>query len=552
MVTGGGGGIGSACALRLAREGVTVVVMDPGVGVEGEDVGEPSADVTARRIEAEGGKAVASTCSVTDRTAVETLFEEVRSSFGHLDIVVNTAGILRFPALVDTTEDDWFAVLGVHFDGYLNVLAAALPAMADAGRGRVVGFTSGVGLARTSAGAIPYGCAKRAVAALTWELGPLLPDGVHVNALSPIAATRMVRSSLIAGGADPNGVDLTSMPDPDAMAPAVAWLSGEHIRLNGEIIFSAGSELSLIGRPQLLEAVRTEAQAFGSVLATVVPALLQPSELAQRTCGGSNPRIGDVFRSLGSAQAQPGAPGSTCLIVSEDTAAAAAVGAALGGWNVKAVGIGERGPFETPGRVPPGGLEAADATFSRVLHEHGPISAVIVITRDGWNQGSGPIPPWQEIIDSHRASADRVIHHAAWQRATARYAAASGRTVRVVHVSGARSAAGRTAAQAVAQLCRSANDSSPGPGVDSFSVDAFSVAMESDDARDLAAVGQLVARLACTEDGLGLRGAELVAARGWAGLLSHPAPAATITFGGPDIPGWADDALRRWMHHDRT
>jgi NAD(P)-dependent dehydrogenase (short-subunit alcohol dehydrogenase family) len=173
--------------VELARQGATVVVMDPGVGVQGEDLKEPTAADTAQRIRAAGGTAMDSTVSVSDRAAVQDLFQEVKRTYGSLDIVVNPAGILRFPGLIDTTEDDWLAVLDVHFNGYLNVLSVALPMMVDAGYGRIVGFTSGVGLARTSVAGVAYGCAKRAVAALTWELGPLLPAGVNVNALSPIA-----------------------------------------------------------------------------------------------------------------------------------------------------------------------------------------------------------------------------------------------------------------------------------------------------------------------------------------------------------------------------
>src|SRR6516162_6861148 len=125
VVTGGGGGIGSACALELARNGATVIVVDPGVGVQGEDLKEPSAANTASRIRAEGGTAIDSTVSVTDRAEVENLFQQLRRDLGSLDIVVNTAGILRFPDFVDAQEDDWTAVLDVHFCGYLNVLSAA-------------------------------------------------------------------------------------------------------------------------------------------------------------------------------------------------------------------------------------------------------------------------------------------------------------------------------------------------------------------------------------------------------------------------------------------
>ena len=175
-----------------------MIVSDPGVSVEGEPLHEPSAAAAADRINAAGGTAESSTVSVTDLDGLRGLLEQVRDRYGSLDIVVNTAGIVRAPKLPDTTEDDWKSVFGVHFNGYVNVLSVALPIMVDDGYGRVVGFTSGVGLARTAGDAMAYGAAKRAVAALTWQLGSLLPTGISVNALSPIAATRMVRSSLVA------------------------------------------------------------------------------------------------------------------------------------------------------------------------------------------------------------------------------------------------------------------------------------------------------------------------------------------------------------------
>ena len=133
VVTGGGGGIGTEVALELARQGVAVVAMDPGVGLQGEPLNEPTAAQTAKRIEAEGGVARASTASVTDRDAVRSLFAGVVGEFGSLDIVVNTAGILRFASFLDAAEDDWRAVLDVHLNGYLNVLSEALPVMAAAG-----------------------------------------------------------------------------------------------------------------------------------------------------------------------------------------------------------------------------------------------------------------------------------------------------------------------------------------------------------------------------------------------------------------------------------
>ena len=84
-------------------------------------------------------------------------------------------------------------MLRVHFDGYLTVLRAALPVMAAQGRGHILGVTSGSGWRAADAGA--YSCAKRAVASLTWQLGRVAPEGVVVNAISPIAVTRMVTAA---------------------------------------------------------------------------------------------------------------------------------------------------------------------------------------------------------------------------------------------------------------------------------------------------------------------------------------------------------------------
>ena len=119
---------------------------------------------------------------------------ELADEFGGLDAVVNVAGISRPTGFAKGSDEDWRGVLSVHLDGYRNVLCAALPLMAAAGRGHILGVTSGSGWRAADTGA--YGCAKRAVASLTWQLGRHAPDGVVINAISPIAATRMVAAAL--------------------------------------------------------------------------------------------------------------------------------------------------------------------------------------------------------------------------------------------------------------------------------------------------------------------------------------------------------------------
>jgi NAD(P)-dependent dehydrogenase (short-subunit alcohol dehydrogenase family) len=175
VVTGGGGGIGAAIAEELGRGGWFVVTVDPLVTLDGsERLPEPEEN-TAGRIVAAGGSARSSSASVTDGDAVRGLFQELADDHGGLDAVVNVAGITRQTYFGRGTEEDWLAVLAVHLGGYLNVLDAALPLMAAAGHGRLLGVTSGSGWRAADAGA--YSCAKRAVAALTWQLGRQAPPG---------------------------------------------------------------------------------------------------------------------------------------------------------------------------------------------------------------------------------------------------------------------------------------------------------------------------------------------------------------------------------------
>ncbi len=540
VVTGGGGGIGSAVSLELARQGALVVVADPGVGVEGEPIDEPTAAATATRIKAEGGSAESSTVSVTDLDALRALFENTRERHGSLDVVVNTAGIVRSRKLPDTVEDDWSSVLGVHFDGYLNVLNAALPMMVDAGYGRVVGVTSGVGLARTAADAMVYGAAKRAVAALTWELGPLVPSGISVNALSPIAATRMVRSSLIASGANPRGLDLSAMPQPEAMAPAAAYLAGDRLGwCRGEVIFSAGSELSTISPPRLLEAVKTDGvEDVDRVLGTVMPVVLSPAEAHQRSGGGSNPRFGDVFS--GSIAAPPGSEADrNCLVVADDPAFGAAIARALPAWGLKPVGPGGSDPITGSRRHLQLTFDAVAAALRVATAAAGPLDALIVASSIPRFDQRGDGQEWLRLLAAQASTGTNVMAQGAWLRAGARYARQAHRSLRIVHVTVVASDDGRPTAQAVAQLARSANDLRLPE-----SLQAFSITVESIRDSDIAAAGHLAARLAGAEDAPALAGAELVVGNGWVGVRSHPEPAATLSFGGPAIPPFIDEALR--------
>ena len=262
-VTGGGGGIGAAIAEELGRQGAFVVTVDPLVSLDGTEPLPAAEETTAGRIVAAGGSARASSVSVTDGDAVRGLFEELGAG---LDAVVNVAGITRPTSFARGTEEDWRGVLAVHLDGYLNVLARRAP---DHGRRRArpdprrhlrLGVASRPTPAPTAA---PSGPSP----SLTWQLGRQAPPGVVVNAMSPIAVTRMVTAALGpepqagggAGSTATGGLSLGSMPEPEELGPFGAHLVGEDFSwCSGQVLFAGGSEVAVIDEPRLLEVVRTD------------------------------------------------------------------------------------------------------------------------------------------------------------------------------------------------------------------------------------------------------------------------------------------------------
>ncbi len=273
---------------------------------------------------AAGGSAQASSASVTDGDALRALFQDLADQHGGVDAVVNVAGITRQSYFAQGSEEDWLALLSVHLGGYLNVLEAALPLMAAAGHGRILGVTSGSGWRAADAGG--YSCAKRAVAALTWRLGAMTPPGVTVNAISPIANTRMVAAALErarragrAGGG--GGLTLTSMPGPEDLGPLGAHLvSDEFGWCSGQVLFAGGSEIAVVDQPRLVEVVRTdEVASLRGVLHSVLPRAFASAESTQTTDGGSNPRFGPIFGEPGAPAAPPG-DANSCALVTDRTA----------------------------------------------------------------------------------------------------------------------------------------------------------------------------------------------------------------------------------------
>jgi NAD(P)-dependent dehydrogenase (short-subunit alcohol dehydrogenase family) len=231
IVTGAGRGLGREHALELARHGAKVVVNDLGTSNEGEGLSDQPAHEVVRTIRAAGGEAVANGADVADFDAAREMVEQAIETFGGLDILVNNAGFVRDRMLVNTSEEEWDAVIRVHLKGHFAPMrhaAAYWRSESKAARtraARVINTTSGAGL-QGSIGQGTYSAAKAGIAGLTLvaaaEMGRY---GVTVNAIAPSARTRMTEGPFADKMAAPeSGFDVMH---PGNVSPVVAWLASE-------------------------------------------------------------------------------------------------------------------------------------------------------------------------------------------------------------------------------------------------------------------------------------------------------------------------------------
>lgn len=250
IVTGAGRGIGREHALELARQGAKVVVNDLGTSGAGAGASSDPAQEVVEMIRAMGGEAIANGADVADFAAAAAMVDQAVETFGGLDILVNNAGFLRDRMLANTAEDEWDAVIRVHLKGHFAPLrhaAAYWRNESKAGRtreARVINTSSGAGL-QGSVGQATYSAAKAGIAGLTLvaaqELGRY---GVTVNALAPVARTRMTEAAFADDMAVPDeGFDAK---DPANVSPIVAWLaSAESADVTGRVIEIDGGQICL-------------------------------------------------------------------------------------------------------------------------------------------------------------------------------------------------------------------------------------------------------------------------------------------------------------------
>jgi NAD(P)-dependent dehydrogenase (short-subunit alcohol dehydrogenase family) len=176
LITGGGTGIGRACALAFAREGAKIAV----AGRRREPL-----QAVAHEIEAAGDQALALTCDVTQTVSVAAALSQSEQHFGRLDTIVNNAGAVVVATAEHTSDEDWQKVIAANLTGTFLVSRAALPLLRKAGGGSIVNIGSVLGLVARKERAA-YCAAKAGVSGLTRAMAvDHAQDRIRVNCICP-------------------------------------------------------------------------------------------------------------------------------------------------------------------------------------------------------------------------------------------------------------------------------------------------------------------------------------------------------------------------------
>jgi NAD(P)-dependent dehydrogenase (short-subunit alcohol dehydrogenase family) len=238
IVTGAGRGIGRATALAMAREGARVLVNDLGTTPAGEPADEACAQAVAEEILAFGGVAEADTNSVSTAEGAAAIVEHALSRFGSVDALVNIAGVGEGAQLHRLDAGAWQRALDTNLSGSFHCLKAAARVMKKAGAGAIVNTTSLSGL-RGNWGQAHTAAASAGVIGLTRTASiELQKYGVRVNAVAPVAKTRLTEAL-------PMFEHVDSMR-PEHVAPAYVFLASDASRdVTGVVLSAAGGRLSV-------------------------------------------------------------------------------------------------------------------------------------------------------------------------------------------------------------------------------------------------------------------------------------------------------------------
>lgn len=231
IVTGGSRGIGRAVAMRLAKDGMNLVINYRGNSAAAEETERLCRELGAEVLLVQGDVSCAEDC--------EKLAAQAKEAFGRVDVLVNNAGITRDGLLARMTEEDFRAVLDVNLVGPWNMMKAVNRIMMKQRYGRIVNLSSVTGL-MGNMGQTNYAAAKAGILGMTKSYArEVAGRGITVNAVAPGFIDTDMTEAMPEGAKDKiiTGIPMGRTGKPEDVAEAVAFLASEQAGyITGEVL----------------------------------------------------------------------------------------------------------------------------------------------------------------------------------------------------------------------------------------------------------------------------------------------------------------------------
>jgi 2-hydroxycyclohexanecarboxyl-CoA dehydrogenase len=241
VVTGGGGGIGSAVCQGFADEGASVAVLD-----RAGDAAQATADTT-------GGLAVQ--CDITERASVDAAVARVTAELGPVDVLVNNAGWDLFVPFLDTSPDDWSRLIDINLVGAFHMHHAVLPGMVERGSGRVVTVSSDAARVGSSGEAVYAACKAGLVAFSKTLAREHARHGITFNVVCPGPTDTALLATVTDAAANPDklreafrrAIPMGRLGEPDDLVAAVLFFASDGAGFVTGQVLSVSGGLTMSG-----------------------------------------------------------------------------------------------------------------------------------------------------------------------------------------------------------------------------------------------------------------------------------------------------------------
>jgi 2-hydroxycyclohexanecarboxyl-CoA dehydrogenase len=246
IVTGGGGGIGGATCRRFASEGAVVAVFDLNLD---------AAEKVASGIRAEGGRAQAFRCDITDRASVDAAVIAAEKDLGPIEVLVNNAGWDVFKPFTKTEPAQWDKLIAINLTGALHMHHAVLPGMAARKSGRIVNIASDAGRVGSSGEAVYAACKGGLISFSKTIAREHARHGITVNVVCPGPTDTALFADYKAGAGNPEklmeaftrAIPLGRIGQPDDLPGAILFFASDDAAYVTGQVLSVSGGLSMHG-----------------------------------------------------------------------------------------------------------------------------------------------------------------------------------------------------------------------------------------------------------------------------------------------------------------